>query len=328
MKDENKTKEQLMNELEELRHRITELEASETERKRAEEELKRERGRAEEYLNIVGVMLAALDADGNITLINRKGSGILGYNEGELIGRNWFDILVPQRVRGEIRGVFRKLMAGDIEPVEYYENPLLTKDGEERLILFHNTVLRDPNGQIVGALTSGEDITERKKAEEALRESEECYRTLYESSRDGIATTNLKGTVTECNQAYAKMLGYSREELKKIRYQDITPSKWHAFNEKIFQEVMERGYSDVFEKEYIRKDGRVFPVSLHTWRIDDADGKPIGLGSTVRDITEWKRAEEALRESEERYHSLFEDSRDAVYTTAQEGKLLNANPGQ
>jgi len=191
------------------------------------------------------------------------------------------------------------------------------KRAEEALQKADNELGRRVEERTAELLKSNEqltqEITERKKAEEALRESEECYRTLYESSRDGIATANLQGTITECNQAYAKMLGRSREELKKIRYQDITPSKWHSFNEKTFQEVMERGYSDVFEKEYIRKDGTVFPVSLHTWRINDADGNPIGVGSIVRDITERKRAEEALQESERRYCLLANNVTDVIW---------------
>ena len=137
--------------------------------------------------------------------------------------------------------------------------------------------------------------TERRRAEEQLRKSEERYRTLYESSRDGIMTANLDGRITECNQPYAGMLGYSREELKRIRYQEITPFQWHAFNEDVLKEVMERGYSYEFEEEYIRKDGTVFPVSLRIWRIDDEAGNPISVCSVVRDITERKRAEEALR---------------------------------
>jgi PAS domain S-box-containing protein len=141
------------------------------------EDLRREKKLAEEYLNIAGVMLAILDADGNITLINKKGYEILGYKEKELIGRNWFDTLVPKGIRGEIRGVFGKLIAGDIEPVEYYENPVLTKNGEERLIAFHNTLIRDKNGQIVGVLFSGEDVTERKRAEDAImKKTEELER--------------------------------------------------------------------------------------------------------------------------------------------------------
>ena len=141
-----------------------------TARKRAEEAVGRERDRAEQYLNIAEVMLATIDVDEKITLINKRGCEILGYAEGELIGENWFDTLVPRRARDEVRGVFRKLMDGRIASVEYYENPLLRKDGEERIISFHNTVVRDGRGRITRTLLSAEDITDRKRAEEALAE--------------------------------------------------------------------------------------------------------------------------------------------------------------
>ncbi|MEA1993822.1 MAG: cache domain-containing protein, partial [Euryarchaeota archaeon] len=143
------------------------------ERKQAEEEVKKEKEKAEKYLGIAEVMLATIDADENTTLMNKKGCEILGYNEGELIGKNWFDLLVPQEIREEVRGVFGKLMTGNIGPVKYYENPLLTKNGEQRMIAFHNTVIRDSIGQISGALLSGQDITERKKAEEKLKNQKE-----------------------------------------------------------------------------------------------------------------------------------------------------------
>jgi len=159
----NRAKNKLQKAHDELEMRVQERT---TELAKTAEDLRREKEWAEKYLNIAGVMLAILDAGENITLINKKGCEILGYKEKELIGRNWFDTLVPQRIRGEIRGVFGKLMAGDIEPVKYYENPLITKKGEERLIAFHNTVIRDQNGKIVGVLFSGEDITERRRAVE------------------------------------------------------------------------------------------------------------------------------------------------------------------
>jgi len=140
-----------------------------TERKRAEEELIKVREQVENYLYIAGVMIATIDDKENITMMNKKGYEILCYKEGELIGKNWFDTLIPERIREEIRGVYNQLMSGDIEPVEYYENQLLTKDGEERIIAFNNTVLRNPDNKITGILLSGEDITERKKVEEALK---------------------------------------------------------------------------------------------------------------------------------------------------------------
>ncbi len=134
-------------------------------RKRIEETLERQHNLTQMYLDIAGVMLAALNTEGQITMINRKGCEIIGYRDDEIIGRNWFDVCLPGELREEVKGVFNKLMAGDITPVEYYENPVLTRDGEQLIIAFHNTVLYDSSHSIVGILFSGEDITERKRLE-------------------------------------------------------------------------------------------------------------------------------------------------------------------
>jgi PAS domain S-box-containing protein len=139
-----------------------------TERKRAEEALKEERDRAQKYLDIAGVMIVAIDSHGTITLLNKRGCDILGYEEGELVGRNWFDTCLPMPVRAPVKTVFDRLMAGEVEPVEYFENPVVTKQGEERIVAWHNTVLSDESGTIIGTLSSGEDITERKQAEAEL----------------------------------------------------------------------------------------------------------------------------------------------------------------
>ena len=140
-------------------------------RKYIEDELREEKERAQGYLNIAGVMLVTLDTSGEITLINKRGCEILGYREKELIGRDWFETLVPQRIRDEIKGVFHKLMAGNIEPAKNHENPLLTRNGEERLIAFNNAAIKDPNGKIVGVLFSGEDVTELRRTQEQLQHS-------------------------------------------------------------------------------------------------------------------------------------------------------------
>lgn len=105
-----------------------------------------------------GDMKFRLEEKGEITLMNKKGWETLGYNEGELNGRNWFDTCLPVRLRKEVKEVFSQLMSGDIEPFEHYDNPVLKKSGEERIIHWHNTVLRDGAGKITGALSSGEDI--------------------------------------------------------------------------------------------------------------------------------------------------------------------------
>jgi len=134
-------------------------------RKQAEGALRRERDRAQGYLDVAEVMLLALNEQGHITLINRKGSHILGYAERELLGRDWFETCLPPLERPNAQQVFRLLMSGQIDSVQHVEYSVRTRSGEERVLAWHNTILRDDAGQIVATLSSGEDITERKETE-------------------------------------------------------------------------------------------------------------------------------------------------------------------
>jgi len=137
-----------------------------TERKRAQELIRQERDRAQRYLDIADVILLALDAEGRITLINRKGCATLGWEESELMGRDWVETCLPARIRRELSASFHSLLDGD---VAYIENPVVTRSGEERIIGWHNSILRDRDERVIGTLSSGEDITERKRFESALR---------------------------------------------------------------------------------------------------------------------------------------------------------------
>ena len=130
------------------------------------------------------------------------------------------------------------------------------------------------------------------------KDSEQKYHTLYDSFQDGLFLTNMKGDILEVNQAYLDMLGYSEEEIKKINSQKFTPEKWHKKQEEIISNlVMTRGYSDIFEKEYIKKDGNVIPVDLKVWLIRDSQGEPLGIWGIARNITERKMAEkEAIKD--------------------------------
>ena len=140
-----------------------------SELKRAAETLHREKERAQQYLDIVGVMVVVTDVQGRIELINRRGLEILGYEaSSDLVGRVWFTACVPEAVRDEVRRVFSQIVSGDLRPVERYENAVVTRDGRQRLILWHNALLRDPEGRILGTLSSGEDVTERRRDERAL----------------------------------------------------------------------------------------------------------------------------------------------------------------
>ncbi|MDZ4164113.1 MAG: MASE3 domain-containing protein, partial [Smithellaceae bacterium] len=134
--------------------------------KLSEEKLREERDRAQGYLDVAGVMLVVIGSDQNVQLINKKGCEVLGYSEEEIVGKNWFDHFLPENLPENVKAVFLKILSGEVEPFEYFENDVLTKEGQERAIAWHNTMLRDGEGNIIATLSSGEDITDRKRVEE------------------------------------------------------------------------------------------------------------------------------------------------------------------
>ena len=138
-----------------------------TERQLALEAVVHEKETAQRYLDIAGVMFCALNRAGDIVMINKKGSEILGYSDNELIGQNWFDVCLPENCQEKVKTVFALQLAGEITPVEFYENSVINQNGEERLIAFHNTLLHDDNG-ISGVLFSGEDVTEQRMTQNEL----------------------------------------------------------------------------------------------------------------------------------------------------------------
>jgi PAS domain S-box-containing protein len=141
-----------------------------TEQRRVEQALREEKDRVRDYLNVAGVILVALDSQLRVTLINRKGCAILRRTEAEILGHNWLDVAIPEGQREIFRAVHALLLKGDTQAVEYFENSIVSSDGVERIIAWRNTLVRDASGDIVGTLSSGEDITQRKQAEASLRE--------------------------------------------------------------------------------------------------------------------------------------------------------------
>ena len=210
-----------------------------------------------------------------------------------------------------------------------------------------------------------DDTSDSKGSEVSLRASEDKYRRLYQSLMDAFVSVDMTGRIQEFNDAYCDMLGYEPEELLTKTYIEITPERWHAFQAKIIQDqVLRLGYSEIYQKEYRRKDGTIFPVELRTYLVADDHGKPVAMWAIIRDITarkqaetalmqahddlerkvdertatlqetnerlqreieERQRAEDALRESEGRYKTLVETSPNAIIMTDLEGRISFAS---
>ena len=230
--------------------------------------------------------LLVLDKDWRCTYLNEATAALLKTAAEELIGKVIWEVFPTSRyprLHEEFTRAARQKVSGRFEGFyeslgRWYECACYPTD-DGLTVVFHDT-------------------TSHKQAEEALRESEQRYRTLFESSRDGIIFTDMEGHVLHTNPYYQEILGYTPQELRALTYQWLTPPRWHEMEAAVVRDqVLTRGYSDEYEKEYIRRDGTVLPISIRVWLIRDEHGRPQGMWGIVRDITERKRAEEALRAS-------------------------------
>jgi PAS domain S-box-containing protein len=162
--------------------------------------------------------------------------------------------------------------------------------------------------------------------EESIKGYKERYEWLYEECVDGYASINMKGFIRECNSSFKEMVGYSGEELKRMTYRDLTPPLWRAMEEKILREQVRAGcYSRVFEKEFQRKDGTVFPAMLRTYLLKDRNGKYNGIWAFIRDITDGKRAEEAVKETRQLFFDIIDFLPDATFAIDRRGIVIAWN---
>jgi len=282
-------------------------------------------------LDIADCMIIVLNKDQTTVFVNKKCCDILDYKTEEMIGRNWFDAFVPDCCREETKAAFDTLVSGGVVEIEHYENPITTRAGDERIIVWHNMALRDEAGSIFAALSSGEDITERRKAEAALQESEEKFRIIFETSRDAIMLLDRQGFF-DCNQACLDIYGCTSKE----QFVSKHPGEWSpprqadgsdslaAARERIEKALAEGTHA--FEWNHKRLDGTVFPAEVLLSR-SEFGGKTI-LQAVVRDITERKLAQERLRQSEEKYRNMFDNAIEGMYQSTPDGHILNVNRAQ
>lgn len=277
----------------------------------------------ESIIECMGGPFFVKDRQHKFVLVNDAVCELLGIPRKEWLGKTAHE-LFP----GEQADVVRRHDDYVFETGRIHENKHTITDayGNRRTVITKKTLYASTAGEryIIGTV---QDVTEQKRTEEALRDTEKRYYRFFETLRDGFASVAMDGRITESNPAFQTMVGYTREELSGIMYHAITPGKWHAVEETIIREqVLKRGYSDVYEKEYIRKGGAVFPVELRVHLLRGESGDPEEMWAFIRDITGRKQMEAALRESEEKYRSIFENAAEGMFQTTPEGLLLSANP--
>jgi len=252
--------------------------------------LKYERDCAQNYLDIAGTIILAIDSNQNVMLINKKGSELLGYPKKDILGKNWFETFVPERSRQIVKETYVKLIFGNLESSEHFENAVLTKSQEERTIKWYNTVLKDEEGRIVGTLNSGEDITERTKVEKEMK----VRNAAMDSALNPIIIGDLEGHLTYVNSAFLKTWGYSEE--KEVLGKQIM--NFLYFGKKV--DVIRALISDeawAGELTARGKDCRKFPVHLSASFVKDEAGNPICMMGSFLDVSKIKEAEMLMNEA-------------------------------
>ena len=294
-----------------------------TEQKRAEEAIRESEKRYRQVIESAVDIIYTTDANGNFTHANSAALTITGYSLEELQRFNYLDLILPEhrdRVSKIYIGQFRQRQV-----TTYVEFPFFNKSGDV-LWFGQNASLVTEGENPVGFHVIARDITKRKQAEEALQRSEERYRNILESIQDGYSEIDLGGNFTFVNNMTCRHLGYTKQELIGMNYHQYTSEENGRKIKKLYTEVYKTGKPiDLTDHELISKDGTTATYELSVSLIRNAEGNPIGFRQTSRDITERKKAEEALRQSEERYRNILETMQEAYYETDLAGHFTFVN---
>ncbi|MBM4278485.1 MAG: PAS domain S-box protein [Deltaproteobacteria bacterium] len=261
-----------------------------TERRQAEEAIRKSEERFRELYDNAPVGYFEYDTQGRITRVNQTELQILGYAPEEMIGQPVWKFMVEEEIARQ--QILTKL-AGTMPPARGLERNYKKKDGTIVPVLIEDRILRDPQGRITCIRCTLQDITDRKKADEALRRSEEKHRTILENIEEGYFEVDIAGNFTFYNDSMCRILGYSRDEVMGMNNRQYTDQENAKKLFQAFNKVYRTGEpTREFDWEIIRKDGGKRSIEASVSLIKDSSGNRIGFRGIVRDITERKRSEE------------------------------------
>jgi PAS domain S-box-containing protein len=261
--------------------------------------------------------IISMNLDGIITSWNRSAERLFGYKAEEVIGRNITLIIPPDR-RGDETTILDSLKRG--EHIEHFETVRVRKDGSTFDVSLTISLVKDAAGRVIGASRMPRDITQRKEAERTTG----LLAAIVDSSDDAIISKNLDGVISSWNKGAERMFGYTADEAIGQHITLIIPPDRQREEAMILERLKRGERVDHFETLRVRKDGTPFDISLTISPVRDREGRVIGASKVARDITEQKRAEQALRESKERLRSFADGLESEVRHRTRELERRNA----
>ncbi len=282
--------------------------------------------RARHLFDVAAVILVALDADGSIAMINATGCRLLGASDTDLIGRDWFATAIPERHRASVRAAFAALVAGNLEPLRSYDNPILTADGSEREVTWTNALLTDDDGSVIGTLSSGLDVSEQRRTAQALADSERRFQFVAESLHLLVWMVSPDWRqILYLSPAFAALYGRPSVEL----YAD--PSFWleaiHPDDRDRVFAYYQAHHGQPTDQTYriVRSDGGVRWLRDVSCPVLDDRGEMVKIAGFAEDVSDRVQADEARREAELSFRALVENARDAIVIVGAGGRIRYLN---
>lgn len=292
-----------------------------TDRKRVEEDLILGEERFRNIFDNASDIIYVHDLDGNYVSINGAGERIFGYNREETLLMNVSEVAVPEHLDLVKQHISNKLDGSSKQTS--YDLDCFRKDGQ-RITLEVNSSVISKDGVAIAIQGIARDVTERKRAEAAIRENEEKYRELFENANDLIYTHDLAGNFTSINRAGEMITGYSRDEAITMNVIEVVAEEHIENVKRMISSKVKGGNNTAYELEIIAKNGKRVSLDLSTRLIYQGE-EAIGVQGIGRDITERRRAEEALKTSEQRYRQLGEGILHQIWTARPDGRLDYVN---
>jgi len=296
-----------------------------TERKKVEESLRNAYEYTQQLISSANMMIVGLDIAGHVRIFNHAAEKTTGYTIEELSGINWFEKIVPKNRYAYVWDTFQNYQQKTGSMPTTFENPILTKSGEERFISWQNSTISTPGAEI-STISFGVDITERKMAEKALRQSEERFRRLAENAQDVIYRMSLpNGRYEYVSPASLSVFGYSPEEFYEnpLLIKQVIHPDWHDYFEEQWANLIKGKMPPTYEYQFIHKSGEIRWLNQRNILVRDNAENPIAIEGIVTDITERKYAEQKVI----KLAAIVESSENAIIGKSLDGIISSWNNG-
>ena len=289
-------------------------------------ELLHQHSLAEHYLNIAGTLVMQLDIYGNIVIINEEGCKLLGLKKSQALGKNFIDNFVPSEIRNQVKDVFHSVVSGDYKMSSYYKNPIIDAHKQEHMMSWINHFIKDSEGNIIGLITSGTDITQTEKLSAQLQKQEELYKLTFEEADIGIAHVSLDGRWVDTNEYMSTLLGYTKQEFQNMHVAELTYTDDTNTDKKMIQKLLTGDTSSYhIEKRYLHKNGNIVWVNVSVVLLEDNLLQPMYFLKIIRDITQLKLLMYEVEKEKNRFQKIIEFVPTPILIYSGTGQVISIN---